>query len=515
MLSGCFYRGIMNVHLQDDDTREKILNILSKLNGFKSNFFLFSELIPKTNLRKKKRTKQVPDLEKITFNQLNELQIVFGYQSIPLSFFTYLLGNNLLLPSRDADSWKEQSNFEKLLSDIKSFEPHDYQKAFEDLNQLEKHVDIFRTHALLYFGNIPKCLNIFTESTGRLIEMLEALHPDPPSHFTSRADPFNKIIPISAIDTYYLGYLIQDEIKMKLEENPNDKEYLAQDQKMKETINHGIYNNNAYLATDIIDVYIATSMREKEDYYLVNRYIDKLFKREEICDLKVSYFDPTQAYCTNRIDKGLSEALMLKKAICTIYFIQESDTFGKDSELASTLAQGKPVIAFLPNVDHQYLAELEEALKLLYPTLSPEEILLKKMKDISPKLAWENDEVCRWITDRETRDVNRMRPFLLEQMKKSYDKRYTNLKNKHPLGIQVNISNGVANGVLVVRTIEDCAKLLNNILKSRMQYNLHEADEDELVPCLHLKEAISDSIYRVATKDYGLTNSFWNYYTDP
>jgi hypothetical protein len=50
---------------------------------------------------------------------------------------------------------------------------------------------------------------------------------------------------------------------------------------------------------------------------------------------------PTQAYCSDRIDKGIAEALMLKRAQCTIYLAQESDTLGKDSELASTLAQGK------------------------------------------------------------------------------------------------------------------------------------------------------------------------------
>lgn len=39
---------------------------------------------------------------------------------------------------------------------------------------------------------------------------------------------------------------------------------------------------------------------------------------------------------------------MLKRARCTIYMAQETDTFGKDSELATTLAQGKPVIVFCP-----------------------------------------------------------------------------------------------------------------------------------------------------------------------
>src|ERR1022692_1131906 len=51
-----------------------------------------------------------------------------------------------------------------------------------------------------------------------------------------------------------------------------------------------------------------------------------------------------------QINKGLVEALMLKRARCTVYMVQESDTMGKDSELASTLAQGKPVIAYVPQI---------------------------------------------------------------------------------------------------------------------------------------------------------------------
>src|SRR5207249_585684 len=38
-------------------------------------------------------------------------------------------------------------------------------------------------------------------------------------------------------------------------------------------------------------------------------------------------------------------------AQCTVYSVQDTDTLGKDSELAATLAQGKPVIAFVPTID--------------------------------------------------------------------------------------------------------------------------------------------------------------------
>ena len=42
---------------------------------------------------------------------------------------------------------------------------------------------------------------------------------------------------------------------------------------------------------------------------------------------------------------------MLKRAKCTIYLAGETETLGKDSELAATLAQGKTVIAYVPSLE--------------------------------------------------------------------------------------------------------------------------------------------------------------------
>jgi len=38
--------------------------------------------------------------------------------------------------------------------------------------------------------------------------------------------------------------------------------------------------------------------------------------QEELNELDLRYFDPTQAYTDNRVNKGLVEALMLKRARC-------------------------------------------------------------------------------------------------------------------------------------------------------------------------------------------------------
>jgi hypothetical protein len=106
-----------------------------------------------------------------------------------------------------------------------------------------------------------------------------------------------------------------------------------------------------YLLAPNIDLYIATSMRETWEFEETAQDLEKLFEKERFKFLKnLDYFDPTQCYCESPVDKGLVEGLVLSRVKATLYMAQESDTLGKDSELASTLARGKPVIAYVPRI---------------------------------------------------------------------------------------------------------------------------------------------------------------------
>ena len=100
-----------------------------------------------------------------------------------------------------------------------------------------------------------------------------------------------------------------------------------------------------------MDVYFATSMRKRWEYEDLFDFVKTLMAHPELADLRLRHFDPTQAYTDNRVNKGLVESLMLKRARCTVYSVQDTDTLGKDSELAATLAQGKPVIAYVPTIN--------------------------------------------------------------------------------------------------------------------------------------------------------------------
>jgi len=245
----------------------------------------------------------------------------------------------------------------------------------------------------------------------------------------------------------------------------------------------------------------------------------------------VRYFDPTQAYTDNRINKGLVEALMLKRARCTVYSVQDTDTLGKDSELASTLAQGKPVIAYVPdiNVDRrasQLFAEdpvtvLERMRFVLYADDQLAERLTDEEYGLVSRVQDDLAEYCSkriWLSIPDGSAAERLREDLSDELlefcrivarseKAVYDKRAGTLKDSHPLALQVNLATGVANGVLVVRTISDCAALLRRILLSDMEFALEEKDG-----MWSLREKISGCIHRVVTNDRKLNNCFWNFY---
>lgn len=290
-------------------------------------------------------------------------------------------------------------------------------------------------------------------------------------------------------------------------------------------------NQNTYLTWDHMDVYFATSMRKAWEYKDLYDFIERLTASDELKALDLRYFDPTQAFTENRVNKGLVEALMLKRARCTVYSVQDTDTLGKDSELASTLAQGKPVIAYIPDVDPTVRARqlssedpatiLERLRFVLYADDQLAQRITDEQFDTVDRIQDELIKFCGqkiWQSIRDEEDIMRFRDHVggeLERFcsviaaseKAVYDKRAGTLKDSHPLGIQVNLETGVANGVLVVRTIHDCASLLRRVLLSDMELSVEENNG-----MWYLREKISSCIYRVVTNDRKLNNCFWNFY---
>lgn len=108
-----------------------------------------------------------------------------------------------------------------------------------------------------------------------------------------------------------------------------------------------LINTDLYLSlVSDLDVYVATSMRTKDNFISMARFCEKVFKSEKLKDYDLRYFDPTISAADSHEDKGLIECLMVKSARMLIYHTGDRDSFGKDVEAAMALCLGKPTIFF-------------------------------------------------------------------------------------------------------------------------------------------------------------------------
>ena len=426
--------------------------------------------------------------KKIGYSQFNELLLNVGYDRVDVSFFLYLCDPHA--------------------SEVEGASvPHEIQ----DVGRLIAGIEAFRILALLLYGNVKHGFKTLSRDSKTLSYFVKSLRRErSDDEFRRRHGQLVDLKPVDAQKTYLLGYLSAKNIKARLEENPHDTEALELDAQQKAIIGLGTWNHAVYLTSDHLDLYVATSMREKHEFMLVNEFINRLMDSDHVKELKIRLFDPTQAYCIDRVDTGLAEALMLKRARCTIYLAQESDTLGKDSELASTLAQGKPVIAFVPEVTDEFFATVRGIFNETKENHETEhDVLMRLLRIYEPDAAW-TDKTIRDQINAPVSDVGPLVVRVRAAMTAHYDKRAKMLKQDHPLGLQTNLNTGVANGVLVARTVETCARLLSQILLNRVSFRVEDKDG-----YVFLREKLRDCVFRVMTADKLLTNSFWNFYNSP
>jgi hypothetical protein len=138
-------------------------------------------------------------------------------------------------------------------------------------------------------------------------------------------------------------------------------------------------------------------------------------------------------------------------------------------------------------------------------------LILEQLQVYDPAIAWTQAKIQRWLLDPSTINLGETKEILASVVKKHYDKRAKVLKEDHPLGIQLQLETGVANGVLVARTVDQCAELIRRIVTRSLKFRVEQTPTGTR----HLRETISDSIYRVMTSDVMLSNAFWNFYLQP
>jgi hypothetical protein len=106
-------------------------------------------------------------------------------------------------------------------------------------------------------------------------------------------------------------------------------------------------NTELYLSmVNDLDVYVATSMRTRQDFREMASDCETIFSDERLKALNLRYFDPTLSAAAGHEDKGLIECLMVKCAKALVYCAGERESYGKDAEAAMALSLGKPVVFY-------------------------------------------------------------------------------------------------------------------------------------------------------------------------
>lgn len=513
------------------------------------------------------------EIEKLDLSNVDDIvQLIIVYlcgekHDKQLSESDTKLLEDLLNNARQRDLNYEQFNeLLLLLNQVKVsngfFKKFFWGKDSISLDELRKGVTEFRGFAMLCFGNFRFAYKNLIQKDEKQLKKIHKSYCKEPTDILEEFERPQKMLRIDLIgrnETWYLGniskqklekeYEIVESLISSVEENKKGPLELSKEEllevsekylKMQETMisaqDKALRNTDIYLIWDYMDVYIATSMRHKWEFQETFDFINEVFGDSKIEKLNLRYFDPTQSKCKNRIDKGLVEGLMLKRVQCCIYMAQESDTMGKDSELAATLAQGKPVIAYIPTVNIDEYSEKFKRYPLDYfekrlLILQAEEIFDDKECDAEFKKCDNEfgENISRFQKDLD--NYRNSQPLTLWEEKENefkckndyfdimcrilataeyyhFEKRAAILKEHHPLAIQVDLRSGVANGVLVARSIKECAKLLYQVLTNEMEFTIRHKDEGITA----LEEKVSGCPFRVVTDNEKLTNSFWNFY---
>lgn len=306
----------------------------------------------------------------------------------------------------------------------------------------------------------------------------------------------------------------------------------------------GRRNTDVYLASRELDVYIATSMRNLADFASMARFVRALREHDFVKDLNLRYFDPTQSYVEDRIQKGLLECLMVKLAKMTIYNAQEGDTWGKDSEASISLALGKPVVVYVARffskefadrytkLDELRQCSLEDFVERL---VELGELTENDRKEFMQPGVTKSKVIERWAKDRLKPAIDSLgmselleechkhgylpaepsefeedgvRTFVLERIIK-HEQRANQFADGHPLALQTAVDTGVANGVMVARTVGMVAQLTRRILCGGMEYRI---DWDSNKHNVLLREKFTGCPVRVVTRDEVLATAFWDSY---
>jgi len=338
------------------------------------------------------------DKTTLTFNQFNELLVLSGEKDISVGFFDYY--------------WQKAPDHPYDVRKIPKFKEDFLNKnLIVSLNHLWWGFYRLFTDALLFFGNIAKCYN---ELCDKSFEYLKSFFTDKSFNTKQikNRGPALSLVNIKKDNRYLISEMAcktydappdsQSEFKEYLldawdnykRENPGKRatfnelltgEYserksvdlqqyvFSANELLEESISKiedieehygqisnrffqsrksALENTTLYLSrVKDLDVYVATSMRSRQDFREMADFCDKIFSHTILKDLNLRYFDPTISAAKGHEDKGLIECLMVKCAKLLIYHAGEKESWGKIAEASIALCLGKPVIIYCKKTD--------------------------------------------------------------------------------------------------------------------------------------------------------------------
>lgn len=352
-----------------------------------------SWLTPKTDLRIFERLKKI-DSEPIGRSQLNQLLLLGHEAALSDGFFRYYW---LRTPATNSHPYR--------LDALDGFSP-DYndRNAIQSIEHLRWGLYRFYVDALLFFGNVRQAYRYLR---GLSFEAISALYRakcfdhDSASGLITRGPPLplrqiprddrylisemacKSFDPIagdatSMLDALAASYKMltkqnrrksftvkelikgvaeqdrQYELEFAASEFVDEKISSVSDLKKKyggyksrfdDARNAALENTETYLScVNDLDVYVATSMRNRDDFRKMADRCKAIFEDDLLKKLFLRYFDPTLSAAPGHEDKGLIECLMVKCAKVLVYMAGEKESYGKDAEAAMALSLGKPVI---------------------------------------------------------------------------------------------------------------------------------------------------------------------------
>lgn len=187
---------------------------------------------------------------------------------------------------------------------------------------------------MLRFGNFRFAYKELSNKDRKYLEKIFESFCRIPSTFSKRPTQVLDIEKIEKNKTWYLGYISGKKVNREAEVfddlescgKIDGKEFKHKLEEMKkeieQTLKTAFSNTDVYLTWDYIDVYVATSMRNRWEFEETYDFVDDLSKEKVVEDLRLRFFDPTQSACGNPRDKGLIEGLMLKRTAITVYMAQ-------------------------------------------------------------------------------------------------------------------------------------------------------------------------------------------------